>query len=514
MKRVINRIIILALIVCIPLNCFGVEVFDQDLDSSVTSEEEALANEALQKNNKKSIFKIFTKKFERSSKEEKRQNVNKKEKKEKKDNSKVDIKSDEMNYDPKTEDVIATGNARVYFEEDDVTIYAEKIVFNYSSNSIKAHKNVRIFKNGKWVYGDYIIVDLNKGNSLIENPITKDDKISLTSQYGSMTEDKIKAYWGNVKFNDQVAMRLETRTFGIYFPLEKEFQEELFYDEKLPEQAFRLKAKKVFVKRGKEHDEVELKKAQLYRNNTKITNIGDIALYTDKEQAYAEFGGLELGSEPGLGMFLGYGVVAKLPKASTLKITPVLVLDQNIGVGILGRFMNKYNRTEVGYGSANGKFIMRGRHKIADDWNFDYGVNSYVNDWYMGRRRPEIIGQLVHHKAYDIQDLGMSFENRFNFAFAKDYYTDMSTFRAKWQTQSLKNFISYTDEDNKFDLALLEGEYFVMATSTYKTEILRKSGLKLLEKTFYVDMQYNVVPITRVNNFTYYHLDIYRYFMI
>ena len=148
MKRVINRIIILALIVCIPLNCFGVEVFDQDLDSSVTSEEEALANEALQKNNKKSRFKIFTKKFERSSKEEKRQNVNKKEKKEKKDNSKVDIKSDEMNYDPKTEDVIATGNARVYFEEDDVTIYAEKIVFNYNSNSIKAHKNVRIFKYG------------------------------------------------------------------------------------------------------------------------------------------------------------------------------------------------------------------------------------------------------------------------------------------------------------------------------------------------------------------------------
>ena len=63
---------------------------------------------------------------------------------------------------------------------------------------------------------------------------------------------------------------------------------------------------------------------------------------------------------------------------------------------------------------------------------------------------------------------------------------------------------------DKFDLALLEGEYFVMATSTYKTEILRKSGLKLLEKTFYVDMQYNVDPITRVNNFTYNHFDIYR----
>ena len=63
------------------------------------------------------------------------------------------------------------------------------------------------------------------------------------------------------------------------------------------------------------------------------------------------------------------------------------------------------------------------------------------------------------------------------------------------------------------DLKILEGEYFVMATSTYKTEILRTSGLKMLEKTFYVDMQYNVVPMTKVETFTYYHLDIYRYFI-
>ena len=66
---------------------------------------------------------------------------------------------------------------------------------------------------------------------------------------------------------------------------------------------------------------------------------------------------------------------------------------------------------------------------------------------------------------------------------------------------------------NKFDLKELNGEYFVMATSTYKTEILRKSNLKLMEKTFYVDMQYNIIPIIEVNNFIYFELDIYRYFI-
>lgn len=66
---------------------------------------------------------------------------------------------------------------------------------------------------------------------------------------------------------------------------------------------------------------------------------------------------------------------------------------------------------------------------------------------------------------------------------------------------------------DSFDLNILNGEYFVMATSTYKTEILRKANLKLMEKTFYVDMQYNVVPIPYVNSFIYYDLDIYRYFI-
>ena len=66
---------------------------------------------------------------------------------------------------------------------------------------------------------------------------------------------------------------------------------------------------------------------------------------------------------------------------------------------------------------------------------------------------------------------------------------------------------------DKFDLNILNGEYFVMATSTYKTEVLRKSNLKLMEKTFYVDMQYNVVPIPYVNSFVYFNLDIYIYFI-
>ena len=63
------------------------------------------------------------------------------------------------------------------------------------------------------------------------------------------------------------------------------------------------------------------------------------------------------------------------------------------------------------------------------------------------------------------------------------------------------------------DMAILKGEYFVMATSTYRTEVLRQANFKLFEKTPYVDMQFNIFPVPFVNTFTFYELDIYRYFI-
>ena len=66
---------------------------------------------------------------------------------------------------------------------------------------------------------------------------------------------------------------------------------------------------------------------------------------------------------------------------------------------------------------------------------------------------------------------------------------------------------------DKIDINILNKEYFVMANSIYKTNILKQAELKLLEKTFYVDMQYNCIPIKHIKSFVYFNLDIYRYFI-
>ena len=66
---------------------------------------------------------------------------------------------------------------------------------------------------------------------------------------------------------------------------------------------------------------------------------------------------------------------------------------------------------------------------------------------------------------------------------------------------------------NKIDLKILNGEYFMMATATYKLDVLKSANVHLFEKTFYVDMQYNIQAMKDVKTFTYYDLDTYRYYI-
>lgn len=66
---------------------------------------------------------------------------------------------------------------------------------------------------------------------------------------------------------------------------------------------------------------------------------------------------------------------------------------------------------------------------------------------------------------------------------------------------------------NKFDFKKLGLDYFFMATSTFKLEKLKKANFLLDEKTFYVDMEFILLPIMEINSMRYLNFDIYRYFI-
>ena len=66
---------------------------------------------------------------------------------------------------------------------------------------------------------------------------------------------------------------------------------------------------------------------------------------------------------------------------------------------------------------------------------------------------------------------------------------------------------------DKFDFSKLKDDYFFMATTTFKTEKLRKANVVLDEKTFYVDMEFILFPILEIKTMIYLNYNIYRYFI-
>lgn len=56
-------------------------------------------------------------------------------------------------------------------------------------------------------------------------------------------------------------------------------------------------------------------------------------------------------------------------------------------------------------------------------------------------------------------------------------------------------------------------QYLMMHALTYRTAVLRETGLRLPEHTFYVDNLYALVPLAHVRTLYYLDVDLYRYFI-
>ena len=84
-----------------------------------------------------------------------------------------------VDYDTQNYLIFAKGNVSVEFVSQGTTVYADIITFDRANNTIKAEGNVKISKGSQIVNGDYIFVDMNEENALIENPVTRTSNILI-----------------------------------------------------------------------------------------------------------------------------------------------------------------------------------------------------------------------------------------------------------------------------------------------------------------------------------------------
>ncbi len=459
-KKIIITLFTLMILSPFSKGAFAAEVFDIPQDTNSVESVEKDVEKALSDDNEKQVSdkslhddaenasknKKFFSKAEKVKKEPSQDNADAKT-----GTTDVLVDSDTIEYFPERHEFEAVGSAKVTFPSENSVLFADKIIFNHDTNYVKGYGNVVLVKEGQKINGDFIQVDLNDNNALMNAPVLNHMAIKIRAKTGIVYDAKTEALDGTVTFNDKTQYTMCSRpVMGFHNPLlEEAIPKQLYFQEKY-DNRWRLKAKTIVIDSYKDRDIATLKNADLYIQDTKIASAGKIKLYTDKEQQYIETNMLELGSLRNIGAFVSPGYVFQTPNSSTLKLGPALTYDKNIGFGAIGRFSTDKNSTDFGYATSRSKIVIKGEQEFTDNLRMVYGLHSYMDNWFLGGRMPKYGAQLIHHKTYDIEDLGISFHNRFTGGFYNDWNRTFSTPKVSWQTQSSKSFFTYKNPEKKF----------------------------------------------------------------
>ena len=483
-----------------------VEEFDDMVPDGFEADEEAIVEK-----NKKKFF------------------SGKKSKHEEEDEDKQDVilDCDNVDYDTPNYLIKANGNVNINFVNQKTTVKCDSLVFDRINNTIKAEGNVKIIKSGNVVTGDYIFVDLNEENALIENPITVSKSIEIRSKKGYVYGDKIVQEDGNLVVRDSYPIDFSPGRRGPKLQYMLKPQKDQF-EEDLQKGVVKLKAETIKVKQKGDLEVIAIKRGKVSKGSRTIFKVPAIKIYTNKNHDYAESNIWEVGYYRGLGVFTGPGWVFELPKGSVFKAMPILNYNEGFGVGAMGRFSSGTNQTTLAYGSASNKFFALGEQRLDDNLTLIYGMNSFMDEWFLGRRRPKHGVGLVYDRSYSsngflVPHQSSSFTHRLEAGYYHDLDFDskfekvrsgghMGTTRFRYMAQAVQSLFNYRNEEKLTQANLnIVSQLSTALYGTGDTQVIGMIGphLRLQYKRWMQDIGYNFVayddntPMRRFDSFRY-----------
>lgn len=398
---------------------------------------------------------------------------------------------DNMDYDTDKYCLYATGNVSVEFVNQETVVKADKITYDRMNNTIKAEGNVKIIKNNQVINGDYIFVDMNEENALIENPVTQTATIEVRAAKGYVYGDRVVQEQGSIVVDESYPINFKSSGSGpqisrMLLPKDQTITEDM------EKGLVKIHARELKITQKGDLETIAIKRANVKKGKWTILKLPAIKIYTNKNHDYAETNIWEVGSERGLGTYIGPGFVFELPKGSVLKAIPILNINHGIGVGGIGRFSSGTNSTQVGYGTTESKFLIRGRQRLDDNLMLQYAMNDYLDDWWLGRRRPKYGLDLVYAKGYSSNNFLLkghtsSYIHQFDFGYFHDIDVDkhfgdlkssrIGTTRTRYMAQALQNFYHYKNEDKLtvFDFNIV-GQFAASVYGTGDTQVIGRIG--------------------------------------
>ena len=394
-----------------------------------------------------------------------------------------------------TGDIEAVGNPILTFPAQNIRLTADSMTYNTDSNIMKAFGNVVLTKDGKPVYGDYIQINMNEENIFMENVTAAPTAMKIQAKKAISENGKLILNEGKMYSEESNEFRFITRMIGPDFTrmiIDEKDQNKLLSGE---HGKLRVVASDIKVKALKDHDTVQFKDVKLYYNDRHLFNLPSFTAHTNKEQEYVEANYPELGSQARFGMFAGPGFVFDAPFGSVIKVIPLVNYKDKFGIGGAIKYKTAFNETNFMYGSGANVFVLRGKQQLDDNLSLQYGSNAYMDDWFLGRRMPKYLAELVYDKGKTVPDFlaegkNLTFRHRASAAFAQDgewnmyseniKSTGISTTRFRYMAEANQSLYKYVDEEKRraFELSMvMQGSAAVYGTGD--TQFIGRIGPRI-----------------------------------
>ena len=310
----------------------------------------------------------------------------------------VILDCDIVNYLEETNEVEALGRPVLKFPAQETTLIADRITYNVESNIIKAFGNVEVIKNGQKMLGEFLQININEENSFITDLRSPQPNVTVYANRANASDDLVELEDGKLASEDSYILKLKTHSNRVKFErMEIPEAARSHLEDMIGHARIKVVAKKVKVTANDDHDIFKLEDAIVQADDTRLFKIKKIGFHTNKHHNYVETDFPEIGSRSRVGMYAGPGFVYDAPWGAAIKIMPIVnYKDDDWGIGGALRYSSSTNRTSMVYGSANDIFVMRGRQSLDDKLFLHYGVNSYMNDWWMGQRMAKYLAEFIY----------------------------------------------------------------------------------------------------------------------
>lgn len=343
-------------------------------------------------------------------------------KKEEKKQADLQIFCKEMEYFEDRNELEARGGVEIV-TPDGVKVVSENAIYNKANNTIKLMNDIVLTKDSTTVTGDYMLIDLNEENALMDNPVTTLGNLVVNAEEGYAYSDRIENINGNIELNKVVEMQLKSQGFTKYGRSINDTRLVDFEIKKQRSKPYKFRTKEIIVRPEKDHDSMLMKDVDIYYGKRKIANVPSIEFFSDKEMTYTEVNfPVEIGSLKGFGLYYGMGYTFKLP-TSTFRLTPAITYGENtVGAGLIGQYRSKRARLEAGWSSSTTDLILDGQFSVTEKLKFDIGRHVYKSEWFNGGSRAGYIGELTYQDSYLVRDLGDAvFKHRLAAGYVAEY---------------------------------------------------------------------------------------------